>query len=486
MSDTSSHLASDEAVESNGEATAGSNGEARSNRRRATAQSMAASQKEISVSEFFAKNRHLLGFDNPRKALLTTVKEAVDNALDACEEAGILPEIWVHIERVGEDRFKVGVQDNGPGILRQQIPLIFGKLLYGSKFHRMRMSRGQQGIGISAAGMYGLLTTGKPVKIMSKVSKRSDAHYYELQIDTKRNRPEILNGKGEGVVIEPNDKGRRDIEKHEIEWIEARSRHAGHDRTGGPLPARPRQRRRLPRADGDGQPPRDAALCRSRRRALGSPAGDRHAAAGTARDQAAPLRRRVGPPGRHAQGDQDADRRPVPDPVVFAGQPFGRAEDLRRGQDRRAKQPGEVRAAGGRRPVPGDPADEDPRTGHRLPGADRRGVDPQGPAPVDPRRVLRGGHASAVGLSRQSFSDRGRAGLRGHVRRPADLARGLAGNAGGQRRPHLAAVPLVVVRWHRGRGGRQDHRRSRHAAAGFARASSNPRRLPSCTKRCGT
>ena len=204
----------------NGDLAAGSNGDGHGSRRRATAQSMAASQRDISVSEFFAKNRHLLGFDNPRKALLTTVKEAVDNALDACEEAGILPEIWVHIQRFDQDRYKVGVQDNGPGILRQQIPLIFGKLLYGSKFHRLRMSRGQQGIGISAAGMYGLLTTGKPVKIMSKVSKRAPAHYYELQIDTKRNRPEILNGKGEGVVIEPNDKGRRDIEKFEIEWTE--------------------------------------------------------------------------------------------------------------------------------------------------------------------------------------------------------------------------------------------------------------------------
>ena len=132
---------------------------------------MAASQRDISVSEFFAKNRHLLGFDSPRRALLTTVKEAVDNALDACEEAGILPEIWVHIQRTASDRFKVGVQDNGPGILKKTIPLIFGKLLYGSKFHRMRMSRGQQGIGISAAGMYGLLTTGKPVKIMSKISQ---------------------------------------------------------------------------------------------------------------------------------------------------------------------------------------------------------------------------------------------------------------------------------------------------------------------------
>ncbi len=182
---------------------------------------MAAGQRDISVSEFFAKNRHLLGFDNPRKALLTTVKEAVDNAIDACEEGGILPEIWIHIEKLGPDRFKAGIQDNGPGILKKQIPLIFGKLLYGSKFHRLRMSRGQQGIGISAAGMYGLLTTGKPVKIMSKVSKRKPAHYYEIQIDTKRNRPEIVNGRGDGVEVPPGEAGRKAVERHGIEWIEA-------------------------------------------------------------------------------------------------------------------------------------------------------------------------------------------------------------------------------------------------------------------------
>ncbi|MGH7732950.1 MAG: hypothetical protein ACREOE_04400, partial [Gemmatimonadales bacterium] len=40
-------------------------------KRRATAESMASKQREISVSEFFTKNRHLLGFDNPAKALLT-------------------------------------------------------------------------------------------------------------------------------------------------------------------------------------------------------------------------------------------------------------------------------------------------------------------------------------------------------------------------------------------------------------------------------
>lgn len=102
--------------------------------RGATAESMAASQREISVSEFFAKNRHLLGFDNPRKALLTAVKEAVDNALDACEEANILPDILVELRALpeaGEDRFLVIVQDNGPGIVRRQIENIFGKLLYG-------------------------------------------------------------------------------------------------------------------------------------------------------------------------------------------------------------------------------------------------------------------------------------------------------------------------------------------------------------------
>ncbi len=209
-------------VPENGDPSAGSNGNHESggtSRRRATAQSMAAKQRDISVSEFFAKNRHLLGFDNPRKALLTTVKEAVDNSLDACEEAGIVPEIWVHIEQTRNNRFKVGVQDNGPGIMKRQIPLIFGKLLYGSKFHRLRMSRGQQGIGISAAGMYGMLTTGKPVKIISKISARRPAHYYEIQIDTKKNVPEILNGRGNGVDIPPGDKGRQYIEEHGIEWV---------------------------------------------------------------------------------------------------------------------------------------------------------------------------------------------------------------------------------------------------------------------------
>jgi DNA topoisomerase-6 subunit B len=166
---------------------------ARGARARATpsASELAKHQRDISISEFFAKNRHLLGFDNPSKALLTTVKEAVDNALDACEEAAIVPDLRVEVKQVAETRFRVAVEDNGPGIVRSQVPKIFGRLLYGSKFHRLRQSRGQQGIGISAAGMYGLLTTGRPIVITSRTGPKKQAHHLEVVMDTQRNEPKV-------------------------------------------------------------------------------------------------------------------------------------------------------------------------------------------------------------------------------------------------------------------------------------------------------
>lgn len=156
------------------------------------AHELAGMQKEISISEFFTKNRHLLGFDNPTRALLMAVKEAVDNSLDAVDETDVLPEIYVEVKRLSESRYIVIVEDNGPGIVKANIPKVFGKLLYGSKFHRLRQNRGQQGIGISAVVLYSQLTTGKPVKIISKISANKPAHYYELNIDTQKNEPKIL------------------------------------------------------------------------------------------------------------------------------------------------------------------------------------------------------------------------------------------------------------------------------------------------------
>jgi DNA topoisomerase VI subunit B len=155
-----------------------------------TAFEMATRQREISVSEFFLKNRHLLGFDSLSKAVVTTVREAVDNALDACEEAGALPEILVEITDRG-DSFLVTLEDNGPGIVESQIGRIFGKLLYGSRFHKLSQSRGQQGMGISAAGMYGQLTTGKPMHIISRIAGEMQATELYVSIDTTRNQPDI-------------------------------------------------------------------------------------------------------------------------------------------------------------------------------------------------------------------------------------------------------------------------------------------------------
>ena len=230
-------------------------------RTKATAETMAATQREISVSEFFAKNRHLLGFDNPRKALLTAVKEAVDNALDACEEADILPNIYVEIQALpeaGDDRYKVIVQDNGPGIVRKQIENIFGKLLYGSKFHRLKMSRGQQGIGISAAGMYGLITTGKPVYIISKTSKKKPAHEVVLKMDTSKNRADVVSesehpeddeyfpeGRGTRVEIELQGKylkGARSVDEY-IQLTAIANPHCSLTYKSPPRPPSPRARR---------------------------------------------------------------------------------------------------------------------------------------------------------------------------------------------------------------------------------------------------
>ena len=178
-----------------------------------TAEELAEQMREVSVAEFFEKNRHLLGYENPTKALITIVKEFVDNSLDACEEARLLPEIKVSVREVGVDRFKVRVEDNGPGIVEEKLPLAFGKLLYGSKFHRLKMSRGLQGLGASGCIMYSQLTAGKPAKIASSTGK--EIHEVELLINVNRNEPQIVGHKEEknpekwhGIKIEVETEGR--------------------------------------------------------------------------------------------------------------------------------------------------------------------------------------------------------------------------------------------------------------------------------------
>ena len=155
--------------------------------KRTRAHELAEEQRDIPISEFFEQNRHILGFDNPTHSLITAVKEAVDNALDACEQASILPEVHVALESLGRDELRISVEDNGPGILKEQIPMVFGRLLYGSRFGSGKQSRGQQGIGISAAIMYGQLTTGRPAEITSRISIDHLAEKVILKLDSRNN-----------------------------------------------------------------------------------------------------------------------------------------------------------------------------------------------------------------------------------------------------------------------------------------------------------
>ena len=154
------------------------------------AEKMASNQKQIAISEFFEKNKHFLGFDTLNRAIITAVKEAVDNSLDACEEARILPDITIEIQRVPKkkDHLILIAKDNGPGIPQKSIENVFGKLLYGSRFHAIRQSRGQQGIGITGVVMYSQLTTGKQTYVKSKISSESTAIEVNLGIDTRKNK----------------------------------------------------------------------------------------------------------------------------------------------------------------------------------------------------------------------------------------------------------------------------------------------------------
>ena len=152
------------------------------------AQRIANKQKQISISEFFEKNKHFLGFDTHQRAIITAVKEAVDNSLDACEESRILPDIHVYIKRIEGGKLELITQDNGPGIPRDSIANVFGKFLLGSRFHAIRQTRGQQGIGITGVVMYSQLTTGSSTTVLSKIEAESTAVKVDLALDTKNNR----------------------------------------------------------------------------------------------------------------------------------------------------------------------------------------------------------------------------------------------------------------------------------------------------------
>ncbi|MEZ0391103.1 MAG: DNA topoisomerase VI subunit B [Pseudobdellovibrionaceae bacterium] len=173
-----------------------------------------------STAEYFSKNLQQVGFSSPLKAVLTTLKESVDNSLDACEQAGILPEIEVQVQRVGQgsskntDLVKITVEDNGPGIDPDDLAKVFGEYLASSKFGRGQCSRGQQGIGISAATTWAQLTNAKGAFVMSKTKNMKKAVRGQVDVDIKsntgifRNRESVDWDKKSGVRVEFTIDGR--------------------------------------------------------------------------------------------------------------------------------------------------------------------------------------------------------------------------------------------------------------------------------------
>jgi DNA topoisomerase-6 subunit B len=147
-----------------------------------------------STAEYFSKNLQQVGFSSQTKAILTTLKEAVDNSLDACEDNGILPEIWITIEKKGagslknSEQIRIRVLDNGPGIDPDDVPKVFGEYLASSKFGRGRCSRGQQGIGISAATTWAQLTSATGARVITKTANMRKAMSCIVEVDIKHNK----------------------------------------------------------------------------------------------------------------------------------------------------------------------------------------------------------------------------------------------------------------------------------------------------------
>lgn len=225
------------------------------------AEELSAQQREISVAEFFEQNRQMLGFGSEGRSMVTAVKEGVDNAIDAAEDAGILPEVKVTIEETDNGYYAVTILDNGPGITKEQVPKVFGKLLYGSRFSKRVQRRGQQGIGISAAVLYGQLTTGKSAEITSKIGVNEQAEYFEVGIDTDTNEPKIHDsqtvdwdydhGSGTSITVymEANFRARSSLHKyikhtaivnpHATVEIKEPKEHVRFERTVDELPEQP-------------------------------------------------------------------------------------------------------------------------------------------------------------------------------------------------------------------------------------------------------
>ena len=189
------------------------------------AEELAKEFREHSVAEFFKKNKQMLGLYGKVRTLTTIVHEYTTNALDAAEEANILPDIEVKIDELGEEYYEVTVKDNGPGLTEKTVGKALGQLLAGTKFHRMMQMRGQQGIGSAGVTMLSQTTTGNPTKVITGTGKGKPISL-KISIDPKHNQPKItdlkkLDKEFRGLAVQAKFKDvlYRDSEQGPLEYL---------------------------------------------------------------------------------------------------------------------------------------------------------------------------------------------------------------------------------------------------------------------------
>ena len=156
--------------------------------------------KELTASEFFRRNKQMLGFSGKIRSLTMVFHELITNSLDAAEEAGILPEIKIDLKRLDKDHYILRHTDNGPGIPERYITKVYCTMFAGSKFRNIQ-SRGQQGLGCSGCVLLSQMTTGKPAKVVSGYMEGDQLKGVEMtfKMDVKTNKGLILERKAADV-----------------------------------------------------------------------------------------------------------------------------------------------------------------------------------------------------------------------------------------------------------------------------------------------
>jgi DNA topoisomerase VI subunit B len=134
----------------------------------------------LSEKELVAQTGH-----QRREWPLVVLKELVDNALDACEEAGVAPCIDVSVDDQG-----IRVADNGPGIPPEVVASVLDfTIRVSSREAYVAPDRGRQGNALKTVVAMPFVLSGEAGRI--RIDARGVRHQITLRVDRIRQQPVI-------------------------------------------------------------------------------------------------------------------------------------------------------------------------------------------------------------------------------------------------------------------------------------------------------